>query len=83
MSQLLNMNGLTGVDISMVTLTNIRRRRADPTEELQLDQYHVSVTLVPYIDRWSTPQHRQPRSAAADWYSERYSVTVAPAIPTN
>ena len=82
------MNGVTGVDTSMVTITNITNAaRTDPTTATQLDQFRVTVT-VPYSTiRWSTIAQITTASyltASADWYSMRDSpITVNAVIPTN
>ena len=84
----LNMNGLTGVTTSMVTLTNITNAsRSDPSTANQLDQFRVTVT-VPYATvRWSTLSQITTTStmvASADWFSMRdTNITVNTSIPTN
>ncbi len=84
----LNMNGLTGVDLTMVTLTNITNgSRSEPTSANQLDQFRVSVNI-PYSSiRWSTVGQITSTAvvtASADWYSMRdLPVTVSTVIPTN
>jgi Flp pilus assembly protein TadG len=83
-----NMNGLTGVNTSMVVLTNVTNAsRNDPTTCNQLDQWDVTVT-VPYSTiRWSTIAQITPTTsitASADWYSMKDSpITVSQTIPTN
>lgn len=83
-----NMNGLTGVTTSMVTITNVTSAaRTDPTTATQLDQFRVTVT-VPYSTmKWSNIAQITPTTsltASADWYSMRDSViTVTATIPTN
>jgi len=84
----LNMNGLTGVDISMVTLTNVTSSsRNEPTAANQLDQYRVTVS-VPYSTiRYSTVAQITSTTtvtASADWFSVKdLPVTVSSTIPTN
>ncbi|MBI2803615.1 MAG: pilus assembly protein [Planctomycetes bacterium] len=84
----LNRNGLTGVDISMVTLTNLTTPSAtEPSASNQLDQFRVTVT-VPYSTvRWSTVAQITSTStltASSDWFSMRnMPVTVSNTIPTN
>jgi Flp pilus assembly protein TadG len=84
----LTVNGLTGVDISMVTLVNLTdATRSDPTTANQLDQFRVTVT-VPYSTiRWSTIAQITSTStltASADWYSMRdIPVSVDTTIPTS
>jgi len=84
----LTVNGLTGIDITMVTLTNITdSSRSDPTTANQLDQFRVTVT-VPYSTiQWSTLAQISSTStltASADWFSMRdLPVTVDPTIPTS
>ena len=83
----LNMNGLTGVDLSMVTLTNLTTPAADPKTAAQLDQFRVTVT-VPYSTvRWSTVAQITSTSvltATSDWYSMHdLPVSVTGTIPTN
>lgn len=83
-----NMNGLSGVDINMVTFANITdAARTDPMTANQLDQFRITVT-VPYSTiRYSTIAQMTPTSsvsASADWNSMRdLPVTVSTAIPAN
>lgn len=84
----LNMNGLTGVTLNDVTLTNITdASRSDPTTAEQLDQFRITVTVSYASIRWSTVAQLTPTStltASADWYSMRdLPVTVSSTIPTN
>jgi len=84
----LNMNGLTGVSLSDVTLTNITNAaRSDPMTANQLDQFRVTVTVSYASIRWSTVAQITPTTAitaSADWYSMRdLPVTVSSTIPTN
>ena len=84
----LNMNGLSGVDTTMVTLTNITNAsRSDPTTANQLDQFELTVT-VPYSTfRYSTIAQITPTAkltASAEWYSMRDSpLNVTATIPPN
>jgi Flp pilus assembly protein TadG len=83
-----NMNGLTGVTSSMVTLTNVTNAaRNDPTTCNQLDQWHVTVTVPYSAIRWSTLAQITPTSgitASADWYSMNDSpLNVVATIPPN
>ena len=83
-----NMNGLTGVTTSMVTLTNVTNAaRNDPMTCTQLDQWRITVT-VPYSTmKWSNIAQITPTTsivASADWYSMRDSpITVTATIPPN
>jgi Flp pilus assembly protein TadG len=83
-----NMNGLTSVDTSMVTITNITNSaRNDPTTCNQMDQWRVTVT-VPYSTiRYSTLAQITPTTgitASADWYSMKDSpLSVSNTIPSN
>jgi Flp pilus assembly protein TadG len=83
-----NMNGLSGVTSSMVTITNITNAsRSDPTNCNQLDQWRVTVT-VPYSSlKWSNIAQITPTTAitaSADWYSMKdVPITVSNTIPTN
>lgn len=83
-----NMNGLSGVDISMVTFVNITdSTRSDPTTANQLDQFRITVA-VPYSTiRYSSIAQITPTStiyAYADWFSMRdLPVSVSTTIPTN
>ena len=83
-----NMNGLTGVTTSMVTLTNVTNSaNTDPSSCNQLDQWHVTVT-VPYSSiKWSNVTQITPTAsitASADWYSMKDApITVTAAIPPN
>lgn len=83
-----NMNGLSNVNTSMVTITNITNAsRSDPTTANQLDQFRVTVT-VPYSSiRWSNIAQITSTSsltASADWYSMRDTpFTVSTVIPSN
>lgn len=84
----LNMNGLSGVDITMVTLTNVTApSRAEPTAANQLDQFRVTVTVPYSAIRWSSVAQITTAAAvtaSADWYSMRdLPVTVSTTIPTN
>jgi Flp pilus assembly protein TadG len=84
----MNMNGLTAVDLSMVTLTNITNAaRTDPTAATQLDQYRLTVTVPYSAIRWSTIAQITSTSsltASADWYSMRDSpLNIVATIPTN
>ena len=84
----MTMNGLTGVDTTMVTITNVTNAaRNDPTACNQLDQWHIAV-VVPYSTvRWSTIAQitkTSSLSGSADWYSMKDSaLTVSTTIPTN
>lgn len=84
----LNMNGLTGVDLSMVTLTNLTASaRSEPPTANQLDHFRVTVT-VPYSTiRWSTLAQMTSTTsitASADWYSTKDLPVIVPSvIPTN
>jgi Flp pilus assembly protein TadG len=83
-----NMNGLTGVDTTMVTTTNITNpSRSDPTTCTQLDQWRVTVT-VPYSTmQWSNIAQITPTTsltASADWYSMKdSSLNITATIPPN
>jgi Flp pilus assembly protein TadG len=84
----LNMNGLTNVTTSMVTLTNITNAsRSDPTTANQLDQFELTVTVPYSAIRYSTIAQITPTSTltvSADWFSMNdTSLTVSPTIPTN
>ena len=84
----MNMNGVTGVDLTMVTLTNITNSaRTDPTTAMQLDQYRLTVTVPYSVIRWSTIAQITSTSsltASADWYSMRDSpISVSTTIPPN
>ncbi len=84
----LNMNGLTNVDLTMVTLTNITSAtRNDPTTCNQLDEFRLTVTVPYSAIRYSTIAQITPTSsitASADWYSMRDSaITVSSTIPPN
>ena len=84
----LNLNGLTGVTLNEVTLTNITdASRSDPRTANQFDQFRVSAT-VPYSTiRWSTFSQITPTTvvtASADWYSMRdIPIDVSLTIPAN
>jgi Flp pilus assembly protein TadG len=84
----LNMNGLTGVTLNDVTLTNLTdASRSDPTKGEQFDQYRVTVT-VPYSSiRWSTAAQitsTKTLIASADWFCMRdVPINVDLTIPTN
>ncbi len=84
----LNMNGLTGVNLSMVTMANLTASaRSEPPTANQLDQFRVTVT-VPYSTiRWSTLAQITSTTtitAAADWYSTKDLPVIVPnVIPTN
>ena len=83
-----NMNGLTNVTTSMVTITNITSAaRNDPTTCNQLDQWRVTIT-VPYSSiKWSNIAQITPTTgitASADWYSTKDApVVITTTIPTN
>jgi Flp pilus assembly protein TadG len=83
-----NINGLTNVDASMVTLSNITNAsRTDPTACNQLDQWRVTVN-VPYSSvKYSTLAQITSTSiisASADWYSMKdLTLTINSTIPTN
>jgi Flp pilus assembly protein TadG len=83
-----NMNGLSTVTTSMVTITNITNAsRSDPTTANQLDQFRVTLN-VPYSSiSWSSLAQITSTStltASADWYSMKDSpITVNPVIPPN
>jgi len=83
-----NMNGLSKVDTTMVSITNITNAsRSDPRTANQLDQFRVTVT-VPYSSiTWSNiAQITSTASitASADWYSMKDSpLTVSTVIPPN
>ena len=83
-----NMNGLSNVTTSMVTVTNITAAaRNDPTTCNQLDQWRVTVT-VPYSSiKWSNIAQITPTTAitaSADWYSMKDApVVITTTIPTN
>ncbi len=84
----LNMNGLSGVTLSMVTLTNLTSSsRSNPATANQLDQFRVTVTVPYSVVRWSTLSQITSTStlvAYADWYSMRdSSITINTTIPTN
>jgi Flp pilus assembly protein TadG len=69
----LNLNGLTGVTTSMVSLTNTTSSaRSNPMTATQLDQFTMTIT-VPYTTiRWSTIAQITPTSnlvATASWNS--------------
>lgn len=83
----LNMNGLTGVTLQDVTLTNLTdASRSDPMTAEQLDQFRITVNVSYASIRWSTVAQLTPTSvltASADWYSMRdLPVTVSLTIPT-
>jgi Flp pilus assembly protein TadG len=83
-----NMNGLTNVDSTMVTVVNITNAaRNDPTTCNQLDQWRVTVTVPYSAIRYSTVAQITPTTsilASADWYSMRDTpFTVSTAIPSN
>lgn len=83
-----NINGLSNVDTTMVTLTNITNAsRNDPTTCNQLDQWRVTVN-VPYSSvKYSTLAQITTTSiisASADWYSMKdQTLTINSTIPTN
>lgn len=84
----LNMNGMSGVSSTNVTLTNITNSaRNDPTSCNQLDQWRVTVTIPYSLIRWSTIAQITPTtnvSASADWYSMKdLPVSVTATIPPN
>ena len=84
----LNNNGLSGVDLTMVTLTNITSAsRNEPTAGLQLDQYRVTVSVPYSVVRWSTLAQITSTStltASADWYCMLdYPLALDATIPTN
>jgi len=84
----LNMNGLTGVSLNDVTLTNLTNAsRSDPMTANQLDQFRITVTVSYSTIRWSTVAQITSTTAitaSADWYSMRdLPVTVSPTIPPN
>ncbi len=84
----LNMNGLSGVTISMVTLTNVTApARSDPSTANQLDQFRVTVAVPYSAVRWSTLSQITRTTtmvAVSDWYSMRDSIiTINKTIPTN
>lgn len=81
-------NGITGIDISMVTLTNVTAAaRSDPTTANQLDQFHLTVTIPYSAIRYSSIAQITPTTAitaSADWFSVKdVPVTVSTTIPTN
>ena len=84
----LNTNGLTGVTLSDVTLTNVTdANRSNPATANQLDQFRVTVT-VPYASiRWSNVAQITPTTqlgASVDWYSMRdLPIEVTMTIPVN
>src|SRR5687767_14290775 len=71
----LNMNGLTGVTLGDVTLTNLTNAsRSDPRNAEQLDQFRVTVTVSYSSIRWSALAQITSTStltASADWFSMR------------
>jgi len=84
----LNMNGLTGVTLSDVTLTNLTNAsRSDPMTAEQLDQFRVTATVSYASIRWSTVAQITSTStltASADWYSMRDGpIDVTLTIPAN
>ena len=84
----LNMNGLTGVDLTMVTLTNMTdATRSDPTTATQLDQFDLTVTIPYSAIRYSTLAQITPTTtitASAEWFSMRdSSLSVDSTIPSN
>ena len=84
----LNMNGLSGVTLSHVTLTNITdNSRSEPTGATQFDQFRVTVTVPYSAVRWSTVAQittTTTLSASADWNSMKdLPVVVTTTIPTN
>jgi Flp pilus assembly protein TadG len=84
----LNMNGLTNVDTTMVSLVNkTNASRSDPTAALQLDQFELTVTVPYSAIRYSTIAQITPTTAltaSADWYSMRDSpIAVVTTIPPN
>ncbi|MBI1832154.1 MAG: pilus assembly protein [Planctomycetes bacterium] len=83
-----NMNGLTGVTTSMVTVANVTNSsRSDPTTCNQLDQWRVTVTVPYNTMKWSSIAQITPTSnltSSSDWYSMRdSSLTINSSIPTN
>jgi Flp pilus assembly protein TadG len=84
----MNMNGLTGVTTSMVTLTNqTSSGRSNPQTANQLDQFNLTV-VVPYSSiRWSSIAQITPTSSislSTYWYSMLDSpLVVNTAIPPN
>jgi Flp pilus assembly protein TadG len=84
----LNMNGLTNVDLTMVSLTNITNAsRSDPTTANQLDQFELTVTVPYSAIRYSTVAQITPTtklSASSEWFSMRDSpLNVVATIPPN
>ena len=84
----LNMNGLTNVDTTMVSLVNkTNAARSDPTTATQLDQFELTVTVPYSAIRYSTIAQITPTTtltASADWYSMKDSpLTVTTTIPAN
>jgi Flp pilus assembly protein TadG len=83
-----NMNGLTGVTSSMVTLTNVTNpSNTDPTNCNQMDQWTVTVT-VPYSTiKLSNVAQITPTTTltvTVTWYSMKdIPITVDTSIPTN
>lgn len=83
-----NINGLTNVNSSMVTMTNITNSsRSDPMTADQLDQFRITITVPYSAIRWSTVAQITPNSnvsASVDWYSMRdLPVSYFTSIPTN
>jgi len=84
----LNMNGLTGVTLSHVTLTNITdASRSDPMTAEQLDQFRITVTVPYSVIQWSTLAQitsTSDISASADWYAMKdVPLVITSTIPTN
>jgi len=84
----LNMNGLTGVTLTHVTLVNLTSSaRTDPMTAEQLDQFRITVTVPYAVIRWSTLSQitsTSEISAAADWYAMKdFPLVVDTTIPTN
>jgi Flp pilus assembly protein TadG len=84
----LNMNGLSAVKLSNVTLTNLTNSsRSDPSTANQLDQFRITVTVSYSSIRWSTLAQITSTSsitASADWYAMKdVPLVVDSTIPTN
>jgi len=82
----LQVNGITSVSASDVTVTHITSSaRSDPTAANQLDQFRVTVTIPFSSVRWvilNQITSASTLSASADWYSMRdIPITVNASIP--